>query len=85
MIRGTIRGLFESRVNIEDMMLPWNRQEKKQLFNKADSIEEQAKVAIKHLDDMELMFGKMSTEMKERAIKRINEKCQRLQSENLEQ
>ena len=66
----------------EDIVMEWNKPAVVE-FNKLP-IEDQAKQAIKMLEAMSATTGGMPEGLKEDTIKRINEKCQHLQSENVE-
>lgn len=67
----------------EDIVMEWNKAEPIDL--KELPVEEQAKQAIKMLNAMSTATGGMPDKLKADSIKRINEKCQTFQSENLEQ
>lgn len=67
----------------DDLTMEWNKPVPIDL--KDLPIKEQAKKAIKMLNAMSLSTGGMPDELKADSIKRINEKCRILQSENLEQ
>ena len=66
----------------DDLVMEWN---KEPVVIKTLSIEEQAENAIKMLNAMTMATGTLPDNEREDAIRRIREKCQRLQSENLEQ